>query len=142
MKSRAIVCASTMNQYRREPTAENLEKVRRTEGEMIYWFTADFLLDDEALEEELEALLHCVIHDSPDYSPEDSEREERLEAFRIGRRVIQTARRLSVNPDDLALQLDHFGQVIWLPICIWKKDANGNMTRSLHSSLQALEKDC
>lgn len=77
-----------MNQHRREPTAENLEKTRRTEGGKIDWFTADFLLYDEALEEELEALLHFVIHDSPDHGPEDSEREERLEAFRIGRRVI------------------------------------------------------
>ena len=128
-----------MNQYRREPTDANLERYKRSEKGKPYWFTSDFLLYDEALEEELEALLDFVIHESPSYSLGDSEREERLETFRIGRRVVQAARRLGVAPGDLAEQLDHFGNVIWLPICIWKKDENGTMSWSLLSSLQALD---
>jgi len=127
-----------MNQYRREPTDENLEKYRRVEAGKTYWFTSDFLLYDEALEDELEELLDFVIHESPDYSPSDSEREERLEVFRIGRRVVQTARRLGIAASDLSEQLSNFGEVIWLPICIWKEDEDGTMSRSLLSSLQAL----
>lgn len=128
-----------MNQYRREPSDENLEKYKRTEGGKEYWFTSDFLLYDEALEEELEALLDFVIHESPDYGPSDSEREERLEMFRIGRRVVQAAKRLGIPASDLSEQLSNFGEVIWLPICIWKKDEDGTMSRSLLSSLQALD---
>ena len=128
-----------MNQYRREPSDENLEKYKRTEGGKAYWFTSDFLLYDEALEDELEALLDFVIHESPDYSTSDSEREERLEMFRIGRRVVQTAKRLGIAASDLSEQLSNFGNVIWLPICIWKKDEDGTMSRSLLSSLQALD---
>ena len=135
----AISNTSTMNQYRREPSDENLEKYKRTEGGNAYWFTSDFLLYDEALEDELEALLDFVIHESPDYSTSDSEREERLEMFRIGRRVVQAAKRLGIAASDLSEQLSNFGNVIWLPICIWKKDEDGTMSRSLLSNLQALD---
>jgi len=130
-----------MNQYRREPTDANLEQYKRSEGGKTYWFTSDFLLYDEAIEEELEALLDFVIHESPSYSPGDSEREERLEVFRIGRRVVQTARRLGISASDLGEQLSNFGEVIWLPICIWKKNDEGTMSRSLLSSLQALKEE-
>lgn len=127
-----------MNQHRREPTDENLEKYRRTEGGKTYWHTSDFLLYDEALEEELDELLHFVMDGLLDESAGDSDRQERVQMFRVGRRVIQTARRLGMDPGDLAIQLDHFGEVIWLPICIWKKGEDGSMSRSLMSSLQGL----
>ena len=126
-----------MNQYQREPTDENLERYRRMQGGKAYWFTSDFLLYDEALEDELEALLDFVIHESPDSSSNNSESEERLEMFRIGRRVVQAARRLGIAASDLSEQLSNFGEVIWLPICIWQKNEDGTMSRSLLSDLQA-----
>jgi hypothetical protein len=57
--------------------------------------------------------------------------------FRIGRRVVQTARRLGIAASDLSEQLSNFGEVIWLPICIWQKNEDGTMSRSLLSDLQA-----
>lgn len=126
-----------MNTFILEPTAENLERYRRVEGEQVYWHTADFFRFDPALEDELAAIFDVYVDAIMESDAEDEDKAVRRITFLIGRRLIKAARKAGISPQDYRDQFNNYATVLWTPICVWKRDESGNgVGHSLRSDLR------
>ncbi|MBD2261113.1 hypothetical protein [Pseudanabaena sp. FACHB-2040] len=136
-KPKWLLCSTLLmdSQYMLEPTDENLERYQREANGVRYWHTADFFLYDKPLEIFLSNLLDIyndLLFNSDDV---DEETEMRRFSFKFGRPLIQQARELGIAPRDLGEQFDNYATVIWLPVCIWQKDAFGKMGYTLMNNI-------
>ena len=114
--------------YRRIPTAEALAQYQKYNGDQPYWLTEDFFCNEESLEPTLGILFSELI---------EIEDGERGVEFKIGRRIIQEARKLNIPPKILSYQLNNFTQTVLTPICIWHWDGQGDGNRyTLQSNLR------
>lgn len=124
-----------MNKFVLEPTDENLERLKKTKDQAVYWYTADFFQFDPSIEDELSVIFDAYM-DALMASDEKDEAETTHKiGFSIGRMLVKTARKIGISSQDCRDQFNHYAKVIWTPICIWRKDESGETSYSLKSSL-------
>jgi hypothetical protein len=124
-----------MNTFIVEPTAENLERYKRVQGEKVYWHTADFFWFDPSLEDELAAIFDAYMDALMESEEDDDDEAIRKLIFPIGRLLIKAAQKAGISPQDYRDQFNNYATVIWTPICIWYKDESGHVRHTLKSNL-------
>ncbi len=124
-----------MNQFILEPTDENLERLKKTNGGNVYWHTADFFQFDPSIKDELSDIFDAYMDTLMQSDDEDEDAAIRKMGFSIGRMLVEAARESGISPQDYRDQFNNYATVIWTPICIWRKDESGKISYSLRSNL-------